>query len=459
MRRRSTPAIVGLAAGCLLAAVPSQQPATVDAAPATGIQVEVVDLLTRRPLIGAHLQVVGTERQTITNAAGRALVTRPTQAARFALRASAAGYLGTTETMLSAKTTTRVRIAMPPRDRLAEADELIRSAAAQDPRRVQRRVSSPEVLATPLGASGGLTYTVPKNIDVKMTDGTIVTMDLEEYLKGVLPKEIGTSFPAEAKKAQAVAARTYTISYTNGGQKAICTTTKCQVWSPTHYASTDQAVEDTRSQVAVYTGSNSTYNLKLAGGYFAASCGGATVNSEDGGWSFRPFLRSVTCIENKTGSCSAICQPSTCNNAKCPSSHPTCWGIFGHRIGLCQRGAQSMASCSFTYAQIIGHYYTDTEVANVGSGMPDGPVVPGPAPSDISVPDSSASDSSASDGGAPIDAATPRDTSSKPADAAPPNAGQHASLDGGCSCRTSGETPAAWSLLGLLLLALARRRS
>ena len=38
----------------------------------------------------------------------------------------------------------------------------------------------------------------------------INVINIEEYLYGVVPKEMGASYPLEALKAQAVAARTYT---------------------------------------------------------------------------------------------------------------------------------------------------------------------------------------------------------------------------------------------------------
>jgi hypothetical protein len=236
-----------------------------------------------------------------------------------------------------------------------------------DPHRTQESVGdgAPRSII-PISDSGipisGITYTLPKNIDVKMNDGSIVTMDLEEYLKGVLPKEIGASFPMEAMKAQAVAARTYTVDYTGGGKKAICITTQCQVWSSTRYAATDQAVDATKGQVAVYVGSEASYKGKLAGGYYAASCGGSTINSENK-WSYRPFLRAKTCIENKTGACSAVCKTTD-------ASSNTCWGIYGHRIGLCQRGAQSMGKCNKTHIEIVKHYYTDVDIANLAITPP-----------------------------------------------------------------------------------------
>lgn len=45
-----------------------------------------------------------------------------------------------------------------------------------------------------------------------MHNGEILTMDLHDYLYGVLCAEIPASFPMEAIKAQAVAARTYTLN-------------------------------------------------------------------------------------------------------------------------------------------------------------------------------------------------------------------------------------------------------
>lgn len=69
------------------------------------------------------------------------------------------------------------------------------------------------------------------NINIKLTRsenasyhntsvGTIITMDIEEYLRGVVPSEVYPSWHAEALKAQAVAARTYGI-YHGAGKRTI----------------------------------------------------------------------------------------------------------------------------------------------------------------------------------------------------------------------------------------------
>lgn len=200
---------------------------------------------------------------------------------------------------------------------------------------------------------------VPEVIDVKMPDGTVVKMDLEEYVKGVLPKEIGTSFPIEAAKAQAVAARTYAVIYvlTKG---PICTTTQCQVWGEKRYPATDDAVDATRGVVATSGG-------MLAGTFYSASCGGHTQDVEDVWTEPLPHLRGVPCIENKLGLCDPICAPDE------PAS-ATCWGVYGHRVGLCQRGAEAMGLCGSTYEEILSHYYTGIELVTTGSAPAEGAV-------------------------------------------------------------------------------------
>lgn len=48
-----------------------------------------------------------------------------------------------------------------------------------------------------------------KTIRVLMKDNTVIQMDLEEYLKGVVPAEMPASWHSEALKAQTIAARSF----------------------------------------------------------------------------------------------------------------------------------------------------------------------------------------------------------------------------------------------------------
>lgn len=348
------------------------------------LRVHVVDLVSRQPISGAILTIKGVDRMGISDQLGRSLMSiDQADPRKLSVTIKKAGYMATTETMIDLLKTPALVIGLPPMNKLKQADQMIRDPRTLDPNRQQTFLGGPATAPhdhsahkstsnTPINTPiNGLTYPLPSQIKVKKTDGSIISLDLEEYLKGVLPREIGSSFPLEAMKAQAIAARTYTIRYTQGGKNAICTTTQCQVWGTTQYAATTKAVMETKGQVAVYVGSDASWKGKLAGGYFAASCAGATINSE-AKWSFRPFLRAVSCIENKTGACGVVCKLSTCGGGRCSSSHSTCWGVFGHRIGLCQRGAQAMGKCGKTYIDIVKHYYTDTEIANLGSAAVDG---------------------------------------------------------------------------------------
>lgn len=81
---------------------------------------------------------------------------------------------------------------------------------------------------------------------------------VEEYLRGVLPKEMIQSWPLEALKAQAVAARTFVLKNREKHKKEgyeLCNTTHCQVYSGVEtFATTDRAVAETRGEVLFHGG-------------------------------------------------------------------------------------------------------------------------------------------------------------------------------------------------------------
>ena len=53
---------------------------------------------------------------------------------------------------------------------------------------------------------------------LRQRDGTVTEMDMDEYLAGVVLAELPASFELEAKKAQAVAARTFTLKASLTGE-------------------------------------------------------------------------------------------------------------------------------------------------------------------------------------------------------------------------------------------------
>ena len=131
---------------------------------------------------------------------------------------------------------------------------------------------------------------LPKNIS---TDKGSLELD-GKYLNGLA--EMPASWHKEALKAQAVAARTYALSYVGWrvsdkeAKKSICTTESCQVWSSSKAtassaASWHKAVSDTKSEVMVSKKSGYIFSA-----FYAASSGGYNYSyssighSTKGGW-------------------------------------------------------------------------------------------------------------------------------------------------------------------------------
>lgn len=129
----------------------------------------------------------------------------------------------------------------------------------------------------------------------------IMVLDLEDYIAGVVAAEMPGSFHIEALKAQALAARTYTLvrmeQYGGNGcanhiGSDICTdSTHCQAYKDPktlgkNYKKVMEAVLTTKGEVIVYEDG-------LIDAVFHSTSGGKTENSEDV-WANRvPYLRSV----------------------------------------------------------------------------------------------------------------------------------------------------------------------
>lgn len=100
----------------------------------------------------------------------------------------------------------------------------------------------------------------------------ILYIHIEDYLLGVVPFEMGDSFPLEALKAQAIAARTYALRKSGSGSAYdVEDTTNDQAYRgrTTYSPLSEQAVKETE-------GLCGTYNGKLAQCFYSASNGGQT---------------------------------------------------------------------------------------------------------------------------------------------------------------------------------------
>lgn len=112
-------------------------------------------------------------------------------------------------------------------------------------------------------------------------------VDIDDYVCGVVPKEVSASWGAEVLKAQAVISRTLLYSSFMGKHDGfdVCATTNCQV-----YGGYDVETKNTNAAVADTKGLILTYNGKPAQTYFSAGNGGYTADSADVWTAALPYL-------------------------------------------------------------------------------------------------------------------------------------------------------------------------
>lgn len=118
------------------------------------------------------------------------------------------------------------------------------------------------------------------------------TFNIEDYTKRIY--EMPNSFSMEALKAQAVAARSYALAYTNNGAGSICTTQSCQVFKPEPKGGAwEEAVNATRGWVMTSGGSP----VKA---WYSSTHGGYIFATSEIGWSATSHTKHAT--DTTTGS-------------------------------------------------------------------------------------------------------------------------------------------------------------
>ncbi len=175
-------------------------------------------------------------------------------------------------------------------------------------------------------------------IRMKMTrtTGKVETLALEEYLRGVIPAEVSAaSWPPEALKAQAVAARSYAlkkIEGSKGKEYDVDDTSAYQAYNPAKIdARTDAAIKSTAGQVL-------TFNSRTVEAVYCASNGGVTVSARERWGSDVSYL---------------VAQRDPYDTR----------AKSGHGVGMSQHGAKARAEAGHTYAQILSFYYPSTMLA------------------------------------------------------------------------------------------------
>lgn len=243
-------------------------------------------------------------------------------------------------------------------------------------------------------------------------------LDVESYLRGVVPAEMSASWPMAALKAQAVAARSYALSLAGShADYDLCATVSCQVYRgvDAERPRSDAAVQATSGVVVTYAGS-------VARTYYHADSGGVTASSGEvwgtavpyliarpdgvGGaatdrWQVRvaPALAAaglarlglgvgtVTDLRVLTRSPSGRVDglevrgsggSVSLTRSQLATLAPM-WGLksmrfsvtapltiqgegWGHGVGMSQDGARALAERGYDYTQILGYYYPNTRL-------------------------------------------------------------------------------------------------
>lgn len=252
-------------------------------------------------------------------------------------------------------------------------------------------------------------------------EGRIINLDLDDYVCAVLMAEMPASFESEALKAQAVAIRTYTLRKIHGTQKHpdadICTNNDCcQAYKSLENSENTESGRKVRTAVLDTIGQVLLYDHELIDATYFSSSGGRTESAvavwgmnvpylqakdspeEDAKYyrdqvsfdeseilsllgfsnSIRDFTyKDITYTDGYGVDTINICGTmftgielrhllnlrSTAFDIKIAGDTITfITRGYGHRVGLSQYGAQSMAQKGNNYQQILAYYYPDTEL-------------------------------------------------------------------------------------------------
>ncbi len=174
---------------------------------------------------------------------------------------------------------------------------------------------------------------------IKIMNGRLLVIndiDLESYIKGVVPSEMPAAWEYEALKAQAIAARSFALA--NLGKQAkhgydLKDNTEDQAYggASSETNRTNKAVDETHGLVL-------TYDMKIISAYYSASAGGMTNTQAWGG--NVPYLRSVPSFDD--------------NVAK-----------NGHGVGMSQHGANNLAKQGYNAYQILQYFYQNVKFAKL----------------------------------------------------------------------------------------------
>ena len=262
----------------------------------------------------------------------------------------------------------------------------------------------------------------------KREDGlrAINTLDLEDYVRGVVAAEMSRTWPLEALMAQAVAARTFALYRFGQRKKSSWNLSLYDLayrGDSAEFRAADRAVELTRGVVMTYGG-------KPLPAYFHSTCGGRTASAQkvfderplpplagvECQWCSRsPHYRwrAVLALEQVSqalvqwgvaraesieplgtepdGTATSVLVNGTTQIAASKfraavdphSLKSTHFAVnkegesfvfegrgWGHGVGLCQWGARQQAAAGRNWLQILSYYYPGAALKKISSGSP-----------------------------------------------------------------------------------------
>lgn len=173
---------------------------------------------------------------------------------------------------------------------------------------------------------------VLRNINGKLV--VINNINIEDYLRGVVPSEMPSKWNIEAHKAQAIAARSYAVA--NLGKRAARGYDLKDTPEDQAYGGASSETDRTNKACSDTFGIVITYDKKVVPAYYSASAGGHTVNSGDVWMKNLPYIRAV---------------PSFDGNVK----------KNGHGVGMSQHGANNLAGKGYNAYQILTYFYNNVK--------------------------------------------------------------------------------------------------
>lgn len=141
-----------------------------------------------------------------------------------------------------------------------------------------------------------------QTIRVLKSDNTITSMNLEEYLIGVVSAEVPASFEKEALKAQAVAARTYAmkqIQNSTGRDYDVTDNTSSQVYQDDNVLRNkwqdkyDEYINKIKECIRETEGEYITYNDEVIYAFFFSTSNGKTEDNKNVFGQDLPYLKIV----------------------------------------------------------------------------------------------------------------------------------------------------------------------